>query len=315
MVKVAVVGTDRQHLEAWSAMNHAEVVAVVPGNKNEEIPEAYSGQLISNAQDLQTMDVDVIDVCVPVNERAEWIQQLSKEGLHIICETPLSELSEESISIIKACEAKKMHLYVGNKRRFSPEYADARNQVSNGNIGKNGVVRISSGSPHPGGQEDIFSGLGMAEFDWLLWTFGEVERVMARHVKRERLDGTPVEYALVTLRFKDQSFAHVELSWAKEKTETSFEIAGDKGMLTHNSNESDPISLQLSGTAEEALLKEAILIKSVLQRQFEHVVALAEVKDKPVIAADDALKPFQVAEAARKSARTGQPVTLEEVLT
>ncbi|WP_165769011.1 Gfo/Idh/MocA family protein [Virgibacillus profundi] len=314
MVKVAVIGNSRKHLETWSNIKNVEVIAIVSGKSHEWIPEAHQKKAVSNAEELKTMDVDVVDLCVPVNERAEWIQQIAKEGVHIICETPLAETMEKASSIIKECEAKKVHLFVGNRRRYSPEYADARNQVNNGNVGKLGVTRLSSGAPHPGGEEDIITGLGMIEFDWLLWTFGDVERVMAKHVKKKRRDGWPVEYALITLRHRDQSFTQVELNWAKTTKETSFEISGDTGMLTFNSNESNPISLQLSGSEADVDLEEAVLFKSALERQLEHVAAFVEVQNKPVKRADDALKPIQLAEAARKSAETGQPVSIEGVL-
>jgi predicted dehydrogenase len=110
---------------------------------------------------------------------------------------------------------------------------------------------------------------------------------------------------------KDNTFAHIELSWAKAKKETSFELTGDKGMLTHNSKDSYPINVQLSPSCHEPKLVESILAKTALHRQLEYVVAWAETQNKPMSIADDALKAIQIAEAARRSANTGQPVLLK----
>jgi predicted dehydrogenase len=46
----------------------------------------------------------------------------------------------------------------------------------------------------------------------------------------------------------------------------------------------------------------------------EYVAAWAKTQNKPVVAADDALKAIQIAEAGRQSAKTGQPISLLEVL-
>ncbi|MGE8081283.1 Gfo/Idh/MocA family protein [Peribacillus loiseleuriae] len=317
MLNVAVVGSGKSinnHLDAWSRIQNTNVVAVVQLEtlENEQVPEEYNHKIVEHVSEIKSLDVDVVDLCIPIKKRLDIIRQLCREGLHIICETPLASTREEASVIIEECAEKNVHLYVGNTLRFSPEYVDARNQVFNGNIGKPGVIRLSSGTSHPGGQIDIFTGLGIPDFDWLTWTFGDVERVMAKHVKRERLDGSPIEYALVSLRMKDNTFVHIELSWARAKKETSFELTGDKGMLTHNSKDSYPINVQLSASYDEFEFEENILAKTVLQRQLEYVAAWVETKNKPVVAADEPLKAIQIAEAARKSANTGQPVSLKE---
>jgi predicted dehydrogenase len=319
LLNVAVVGSGKStndHLSTWSRIQNVNVVGVVQVEsiENEQVSEGYKHKLVEHVEDLKSLDVDVVDLCIPVNRRTDIIRQMYRQGLHFFCESPLASTLEEASAIIKECAEKNVHLYVGNTLRFSPEYADARNQVCNGDIGKPGVIRLSSGMPHPGGQIDIFTGLGIPDFDWLTWTFGDVERVMAKHVKRERLDGSPIEFALVSLRMKDNTFAHIELSWAKAKKETSFELTGDKGMLTHNSKDSYPINVQLSTSYEEPKPVENILAKTALQRQLEYVAAWAKTQNKPVVAADDALKAIQIAEAGRQSAKTGQPISLLEVL-
>jgi predicted dehydrogenase len=318
LLNVAVVGSGKStndHLSTWSRIQNVNIVGVVQieTTENEQVSKRYKHKLVEHVEDLKSLDVDVVDLCIPVNRRTDIIRQMCRDGLHIICETPLASTAEEASTIIKECAEKNVHLYVGNTRRFSPEYADARNQVCNGNIGKPGVIRLSSGTTHPGGQVDIFTGLGIPEFDWLIGTFGDVERVMAKHVKRERLDGTPIEYALVSLRMEDNTLAHVELSWAKGEKEASFELTGNKGMLTYNSKESNPINVRLSTSFDEFKLEDHILAKPVLHRQLEYVAAWAETQNKPVIAAVDVLKVIQIAEAARQSANTGQPVSLKGV--
>ncbi|ASK62221.1 hypothetical protein CFK37_08625 [Virgibacillus phasianinus] len=286
MLKVAVVGTGSlsdDHYQTWSRLQNVQAERVGNGT---------------------TVDVDIIDLCVPVNERPDFIREINKEGIRIVCETVLATNVDEASALMGKCDEKDVHLFVGNRKRFSPEYVDARNQVRDGNIGKPGVIRLSSSAPHPGDDGDIFCSLGVPEFDWLTWTFGNVERVMAKHVKKERKDGSLTEYALLSLRLEDGSFAHVDLSWGDGARETSFELTGDEGMITYNSKESNPINLQLSATPEG--IEEDILIKTPLQRMLEYVAVCQDIGEQ-------SLQAMQIAEAARESAKTGQPVSLKEV--
>lgn len=312
MVKVAVVGDDEQHLKTWSKLQEAEVLSIVPVKSTTPGKIAFQVNGGDRVEDVEELNLDVIDLCVPVEDRPVLIRQFSKQGTHIICASPLASTLKEASSIVTECKENQVHLYVGNKRRYSPEYVDANNQVRNGNIGRSGVIRLSRGAPHPGGEKDIFSELGIDEFEWLLWTFGDVERVIAKHIKRKRRNGSEVEYALLSIRMVDHSFAHVALSWAKTENGTSFELTGDKGMITHNSTDSNPISLQVTASLQEDQLEEMILDKSILQRQFAYVLDQAKKPNKPVNLANDALKSMQLVDAARKSAQTGQPVSIKE---
>ncbi|WP_258022989.1 Gfo/Idh/MocA family protein [Brevibacillus formosus] len=180
-----------------------------------------------------------------------------------------------------------------NELRFAPEYEQAHEQIKKGAIGKAGVIRLRRGAPASSrnGDKCIFQALGMREFDWLRWTFGEVDRVMAREVKYTNESGQIVHYALVMLRMAGGAIAHVELSWAEGTEHASFELTGDQGMITHDSRESTPIRWSRG--------------KQFLSPTFPGM-------DQKVsrLPSRDLLAALDIASAARESVRTGQPVTL-----
>lgn len=315
LLKVAVIGTSNldKRIQAWSQIKNTDIVGIVPIDKNVDRDLLADQHLqVARIDDLEKQDVDIVDLDVPLEIRAATIRQISKEGIHLICESPLATKVKEVSSIMKECETKNVHLHVGNIRRFSPEYVDAKNQVENGNIGKPGVIRLSSSQAHPGGQNDIFTTLGIPEFDWLTWTFGKVERVMAKQVERIRKNGSPLSYALLLLRLENQAFAHIELSWAQDKRKTSFELTGNLGMLTHNSETSNPVDIQLSGDANKMDGHEGIFNQTALQCQLTSFVFDIAANEKATGTANGTLHAIQIAEAARKSAETGQPVLLTE---
>lgn len=331
MIKIAVVGgtgkMGGRHLEAFSRIENAKVVGIVGRNKSrlKEIAETYDILPFTSLEELlHETEVDVIDICTPTHAHEKFAIEAAKAKKHVICEKPLGLSKDEAKKIIDECGLQGVKLFVGHTLRFFPEYADARKQVQNGAIGTPGVVRLNRGGPHPGergiwyGDETLSGGvfldLGIHDFDWLRWTFGEVERVMARHVKRSGEEGGALEFGLAILVMEDGTIAHVESSWAEPAFEASFELAGSLGMITYNSTESFPVRLHIRKQATEPLTGAAVpknvLKKDPYERMLEHFIDCLQGKCEPVITANDALKAIEVAEAVTQSARTGEPVQL-----
>lgn len=292
-----------EHLKAWSRIENVEVIA------------SDKDRVIEFVRDIKSSQFPIIDLCMPVSNLADMIRELYRDGLHIFCELPSITTQEKARAIFKESKNKNVSFSVENTLRFSPEFADARNQVKNGNIGKPGVIRLSISGSHPGGEADIYSELGIPLFDWLLWSFGDVDRIMAKHIKKQDQNGAPIEYAVVTLRMADHTFAHVELTWAKKKSEISFELTGDKGMISYNSKDMNPIDIQLNNGEDINLDPDHTLAKSKLQRQLEFVAKLEETQNQDMFTAEHVVKVIQIKDAAKQSANTDQPVSLKEVCT
>ncbi|MFC0470398.1 Gfo/Idh/MocA family protein [Halalkalibacter kiskunsagensis] len=329
MLKVVVVGTGVMgclHLNTWSHQSGVKIVGIIGRNneKRDELAETYACGSLETLQELLNVDVDVIDICLPTYLHEESIKEASKYCKHIICEKPLALNVDSCRSIIDVCKEQKIQLFVGQVLRFFPEYVDAWRKVKEGAIGEPGVVRLSRGAPFPRGKDawygdqsksgGVILDLGIHDFDWLRWTFGEVERVMARKKVIIR-ENHPIEYALVMLRMTNGTIAHVELSWSKLEFEASFELAGKKGMISYNSNESKPIQMQLLEEEKELLpliVPTSILERSPLDRQLAHFKECIEKGEEPIVSYNDALKSVEIAEAAITSVRLGKPVFLKQ---
>ncbi|KAB8139240.1 Gfo/Idh/MocA family oxidoreductase [Gracilibacillus oryzae] len=311
MINLAIISENHERVHEWMKIEHVDIAAILltEGVDSNQIPKELKHKLVHKPEDILSMDVDLVDLCVPAQVKPDMIRQLYKEGLHIFTETPLATDANLAATLYKECKDKMVGLYVGNTIRFSPEFLEARKHVENGQLGRTGVNRISSKDKHPGDNADIFLELGAPVFDWLYWTFGEVERVIAKQVQKQRKDGSPVEYALIDLRHEDQTFSHVELSWAGSEKQMSFELTGNQGMLENDSKNSQPIVVE--GAADIAL-EEQILGKTAIQRELDHVVQVIKQSQKPIVTTEDAIKAVKITDAVKKSVSTGQPVELKE---
>ncbi|MDC0761039.1 Gfo/Idh/MocA family oxidoreductase [Brevibacillus sp. AG] len=294
MVKVVVAGeagTSVKKAQAWLRIKEAEIVGV-------------ADSLSSLREILQGTEVDIVDIGSITDSADPWVALAAQAGKHILYAND-SALGCEGISL---CDQHEIVLQFANTLRFAPEYEQAYEQIKNGAIGKAGVIRLRRGAPVSAENvgKCIFQSLGMREFDWLRWTFGEVERVMAREVTRTNESGQIVHYALVMLRMASGAIAHVELSWAEGAEHASFELTGDHGMIAHDSRESNPIRWSRG----EQFLSTTCPGVDLMQRQREHFIRCVQKQEVPRLHSRDLLAALDVALAARESVKTGQPVKL-----
>ena len=214
--------------------------------------------------------------------------------------------------------------------RFFPEYALAQAAVTEGQIGKPGVIRLHRGSyrpKKPAGNwflDEVKSGgilmdLMIHDYDYARWVAGDVETVSARRVT-QRHPEAPVDYGLVILGHRSGALSHIAGAWAYPPPtfRTHLEIAGDRGLIEFDSDSTAPIQnliLKTAGAdAPDVALPSSPVSESPYTTQIkEFYRALAEGAPARVSAADG-LAAVQIAEAALESCYTGQPVTLQPLM-
>ena len=156
------------------------------------------------------------------------------------------------------------------------------------------------------------------DFDWLRWTFGEVERVYAKGVAHSKLPG--YDYALVTLRFTSGAIGHVEGTWNDPAGfKVAVEIAGDAGLAEFNFNQplSAPLKIALKAKEGEegnprpgVAVPESPTAINPYQAELQHFLDCLEAGIAPSITPQDGMEAVRIALAALESIETGLPVTL-----
>ena len=327
-LKIAVVGIGKigqRHLAIWSKLEDVEIVGIIARSeeKLQVVGDKFNIPTYTSVEALLAeTDVDAFDICTPTDTHQTFVKQIAEAKKSIICAKPLGVTSEEAAEIIAVCEKNDVQLLVCHTLRFFPEYVNAKEQVANGAIGRPGVIRMSRGVPYPSADKawyadetrsgGLFLDLGVHEFEWIQSTFGDVHRVMAKHVKHTGENGKSLEYGFVTLRMADGTVVQVELSWAEKKFRSSFELTGTGGMITYEHDETNPIILDVHDEAVPFDMPKSMLRKDPFVRQLEHFVDCLKGNAAPIVLPFDALAAIQIAEAAKISAANGQPVVLSE---
>ncbi|MDQ2798411.1 MAG: Gfo/Idh/MocA family oxidoreductase, partial [Armatimonadota bacterium] len=151
------------------------------------------------------------------------------------------------------------------------------------------------------------------DFDWLRWTFGPVERVFAKGLYGKPNYVGQMDYALVTLRFVSGAMAHVTGSWAHPSGfRTTLEIAGDSGLIEHDSAASVPLTVARKGSSGGKAVSESPLAADQNPFFLQLSAFVRALRDgvPPPVTVYDAREAARIALAALESIETGKAVPL-----
>ncbi len=323
--RVGIIGTGfmgEVHTAAWRAIGSAPSAVLA---RSTTLRPAYLGNLeVDIYDDLQEFlaAVDIVDICAPTHLHAEFALAVAAAGKPAICEKPLSLSVDEGLEVIRAFERAGVHLHVGHILRYSPEYTAARQAVEAGRIGEPAVLRLSrlSFAPERGQaswfQDDSKSGgiafdLMIHDLDYARWIAGEVVSVFAKSAPKSR------GHAIAILKHAGGAITHIESSWSSPAPEfrTSFEIAGEHGILGFSSGETTPLTLRLHEERNDSStgLGDMSLAANPFELELQNFLEVVDGTAHPAITPRDALAAVQLAAAVRQSARTGQPVRIESI--
>ncbi len=321
---IGIVGAGNigsRHARFWARVPGAAVVAVADTHNGaaENLAGAYPGAMeYADATELVAdPQVRVVHVCVPTHLHKEIAIASANAGKHVLCEKPMALSLADCDAITDAATRANVRLSVGHVTRFFPEYALAKQQIDAGAVGTPAIARTRRAGAFPktawfadteqsGG---VIADLVVHDLDWLQWCFGPVARVFARVTRSPGF-----EYALLTLRHHSGVISHVEGVWGEPTGfHTAFEIAGDAGLLTHDSRSARSlVTGTRPGTDATVSLMNAPLSPAD-DPYYKQVLSFAAAVrgDAPVaVPPADARRAVAVALAAMESAHTGNAVEI-----
>ena len=282
---------------------------------------------------LDQVQPDVVDVCCPTPWHVDYVtraaDRASEWGLRgISTEKPMARTLADCQKMIAACELADIPLFVAHVVRFFPEFGLIKRGVDAGYVGKPAAIRTRRGGPMPRAWNDWYGKLELSggcildliihDFDWLRWTFGEVERVYARGACHSKLPG--FDYALVTLRFCSGAIGHVEGTWNDPGGfKVAVEIAGDAGLADYNFNQPTGAAFTMALNSLESVegklrggvaVPESPTSVNPYQAELQHFLDCLETGTPPSISPHDGMEAVRIALAALESIETGKSVTL-----
>ncbi len=320
-MKVGVLGAGfigATHLGAYAKIPDAEVVGVADFDPD----AAAAGAALVGARSYSSYeemaaseDFDVVDVCLPTSHHRGAALAAAEDGKHVILEKPISGSVAEAEEILAAFEGDGPRLFVGHVVRYFPEYVRMKEMVEAGELGEVGVVRTSRRSPMLEGWNDWYADRGKSggvlvdllihDFDFLRWSFGEVERVYARGTAGREFNR--LDYALVTLRFASGAIAHVEGHWGYPAPFCySIEVAGSRAMVSIDSTDRSSVEL-IGGKSGDG---SGVAGRSPFESELSDFIRCLKTGGEPRVSGRDAVEALRISLAATESIETGKAVEM-----
>lgn len=336
-IGIAVVGYGFMggvHLNAWSMIPEAKIVALVARHPNKARPVArkFKARVYSDLERaMDETDVDVVDVCSPTCTHKEHVMAAVKAGKQVLVEKPFALTLKDADQMIDAAKKAGVKLMVAHCIRFFAEYAKIKELVSQGAIGEPVISRGHRAGPLPTwGARSWFldpkmSGgvgidLAIHDIDFTRWCFDDkVKQVYAKVATLVHKKGVCADHALIIMRFEHDGIAHIEASWAvptQYPFTTYFEIAGRKGFISVDNFSVAPVTVMSNDNVERFSPEAMPSVPGMpfpidpYYREIGHFVDCILTNREPMTNGEEAKKSLEVALAAVRSSKTGDVVKL-----
>ena len=204
-------------------------------------------------------NVDLYDICVPVESHRNVALQIIESGKAVICEKPLALHAADAKQMLLAAEAKEIPNYVAFNYRFMPAVRMAKNMIAEGVLGRPRHMRVSYFQQNGADSEKLFEQIryvctpgcgslqeiGTHAIDQMRFLIGELQTVSAitetftPERKTESGGRVPVgneDMAAAVVTFENGATGSLECSgayWGK-KNQLSWEIFCSEGCVSWN---------------------------------------------------------------------------------
>lgn len=286
------------------------------------VGEELGVQAVGAYDDLLADDsIDAIAIATPTTSHAELSVRAGRAGKHVFCEKPVSLDREETVEAIAALQQAGVKLQVGFHRRFDPDWVAAMARMRRGELGEVYLFRTSLRDMKPPkveflqGSGGFFVDVTIHDLDVARWMVGEVVEVSAYGTALSDpgfAEIGDIDTAVVVLRFANGALGVIDNSRAAGYGyECSTEVMGSSATVRIDNPPLHQYAWLTPGTAATEVVRDFEQRYPVAYAaELEAFARCVRDDTPPQVTGVDALAAFDLALAADRSWRTGQPVAV-----
>ena len=252
-IRFAVVGCGhigKRHAEMVVRDPGAELVALCDIRPKEELgievyPVAFFSDMTSLLQ--SSLDIDVINICVPNGLHAELAIQAIESGHHVVIEKPMALQVQDAERVLQTSLKYQKEVFCVMQNRYSPPSVWIKQMIDSGRLGKIYLVQLNcfwnrdERYYKPGGWHGdacLDGGTLFTQFshfiDIMYWLFGDIQHIQARFADFNHQQLTDFEDSgLVTFEFVNGGMGCLNYSTAvwNKNMESSMLIVAENGSV------------------------------------------------------------------------------------
>jgi UDP-N-acetylglucosamine 3-dehydrogenase len=328
-VRVGILGLGEwgaSHLEAYRSLPNVEVVMLCDPREERlrELADRHrvAGRSTNEADLWERGDVDLVSVVNYEKDHLNPVMKALGSGKHAIVEKPISTRANEARGMMEAAAESGKYLVPGHVLRFEPRHAQLRGLLGSGGVGD--PVSIYSKRARPRRLFDTFKrvhtvfGSMIHDIDLAIWYTGSrVASVRAFERSVSGADSPEVLWAC--LEFESGALAVLHSNWmtpdeAGVDVADSVEVIGTDGSASLETVGAAPELWTGTGRRAYELGHHANvdgLVVGALRGLLGYVCGCISDGESPSrVPLEDAVHGVEVAEAVKRSAKTGGEIGL-----
>lgn len=280
-------------------------------------------------------DIQAVSVLTPSGMHSAHAIAAARAGKHVIVEKPMALRLEDADTMIRACDAAAVKLFVVKQNRFNVPVIKAREALDAGRFGRLvlGTVRVRWCRDQAYYDQDKWRGTWAYDggvlanqashhVDMLEWFFGDVVSVHAR-ATTALVNIEAEDTAVATLKFRNGALGIIEATTAvrPRDLEGSLSIMGEKGSVEiagfavnqiRHWQFSEPLSSDID-VMEKFSVNPPNVYGFGHQAYYEHVVKCLSDQSAALVDGLQGRKSLELISALYESIETGKEVMLKFV--
>lgn len=331
MLKVGLLGAGRiagVHATAITSHPQSELSAVSDfyPEAAEKLAAQYGAVARSTDEIIADPEIEAVLIATSTDTHSDLMEAATRAGKAVLCEKPVDLSLERARACQNVVDATGLPVMIGFNRRFDTNFSALKQALTAGEIGKAELLSITSFDPAPPPVEyikvsgGIFRDMMIHDFDMANFVMGSapvsITATASSIVDPEIGVAGDFDTAIVTLRYAGGELAVIKNSRrAVYGYDQRVEILGSKGLLqAQNMLENTVVKSGIHGVtgAKPTYFFLERYMQAYKAEWAAFVAAITEGAALPVNLSDGVLA-LAMAEAATKSAKTGQPVLLADI--
>tara|TARA_B110000914_G_C15479674_1_gene454988 strand:+ start:583 stop:1563 length:981 start_codon:yes stop_codon:yes gene_type:complete len=326
-MKICLIGAGRigtVHAMAIAGDETAILHSVVDFDQEvaERLAQKYNAITLRLDEAFNNKEIDAFIIASSTATHADLVEKCAKAGKPVFCEKPIDLSLERALSCAKAVEESGIVCMLGFNRRFDPHMASLKSKVDANAIGSIQSLVITSHDPEPpsmdyiAGSGGLFHDMMIHDFDMACWILSDTPSsiyVAANAANDDIANQGDVDTASVIMNMKKGSI--VTIINGRQATfgyDQRIEAFGETGMLQVKNTLEDNVVLSNSMGINQAKSKHFFLerYEKAYHNELVHFMQSFQSGSKPSVNISDGVLALKIAEAAKKSLQSGNPVNL-----
>ncbi len=336
-VRICLIGAGRAGEVHGDVYNNfvpqSEIVAVFDTDlqKAQKLSLKYNlkpANAFNNFQDvLKKVDFDAVIITTPTFTHPEYTIVSAQNGKHVFCEKPMCLHLDDCDNMIEACKKAGIVFQIGFMRRFDEGFLNAKQILSNGDIGEILIIKsVGRGPGLPGSwYYDIENSNGMLaevnshDFDSIRWLSGSEYKsiyAVAKNSKNPEI-GKNFQYfydnAAVVATLNNQVFGLIDgVCPCDYGYDARVEVVGTKGVIFigYLKEHTTVVCTREKGYTSPQFLSWKKRFHEAYIAEDRHFIECVLENKKPIVTGEDGKAAVAAVIAANESIKKGIPVNL-----